>query len=69
MEEKIQILQNQVNSLQQRVIDLENQNLEKKGNLNMLSKAQNIRFKRTSKSEPSEHTLTQIKEANAANFD
>ena len=37
LEEMIQNLQNQVNSLQERVIHLENQNLENKRNINMLS--------------------------------
>lgn len=43
--EKIERLQDQVNSLQQRVIHLENQIIEKKGNLTILSEA----FKRTVK--------------------
>ena len=40
MEEKIQILKNQVNFLQERVIDLENQNIERKVGSNILSNAQ-----------------------------
>ena len=39
LNEKIETLQNQVNSLQERVIHLENQNLEMKGNPNTLSEA------------------------------
>ena len=39
MEETIKNLQNQVNSLQKKVIDLENQILVKEGKLNMLPEA------------------------------
>jgi hypothetical protein len=39
LEEKIQILENLVASLQERVIHLENQNLENQRNLNILSEA------------------------------
>lgn len=42
MEEKIQTLQNEVNSLQQRIIDLENQILVEKKNRNVLSEVPRI---------------------------
>jgi len=52
LKEKMEILQNQVNSLQEKVIHLENQR-----NLNVLSEAQNIRFKRGQRSEQGNYTL------------
>ena len=50
LEEMIKNLQNQLDSLQQRVIHLENQIIVKDRKLNVLSEAQNIRFKTSSNS-------------------
>ena len=53
MEEKIKTLKNEVDSLRERVIHLENQNLDK----NVLSEAQNIRFKSSSNSGQGDYTF------------
>ena len=45
LNDKIERFQNQVNSLQNRIVQLENQNSDRERNLNLLSNPQNIPFK------------------------
>jgi len=57
LEETIKNLQNQLNSFHERGIHLENQNLVKEKNLNVLSENENIRFKRCERSEQADYNL------------
>ena len=68
LEEKIQIFKNQIASLQERVIHLENQNLVMEGKLNMLSADDRRSKSHTVKREQSDSTLKQNKAENESNF-
>ena len=68
LEEKIQIFKNQIASLQERVIHLENQNLVMEGKLNMLSADDRRSKSHTLKREQSDSTLKQNKAENESNF-
>lgn len=68
MNEKIETLQNRVNSLQERVIHLENRNLEMKGNPNTLSEAYKSPLTPLSESQLYNITSNQKQPQNRASF-
>ena len=68
LEDQIQRLQNQVNSLQERLSHLENQNLETQRNLNILSATDRRLKSHTSKLEEGLTPSNQEKGLNRANF-
>ena len=71
LKEKVQTLQNKLNCLKKKVIDLENNlnngNIEKEENLTMLSEASKTTVKASSTTEQSE--INQIKGLNSMNSD
>ena len=68
LEEKIQIFENQIASLQEKVIHLENQNLVMEGKLNMLSVApRSLKFD-TSRPKEGHTTFNQNEAQNESNF-
>jgi len=57
MEDKIQNLHNQANSLQKRILQLENQIIKMAADTNVPSDTQNIRFNSGKRSEQGDYTL------------
>jgi hypothetical protein len=66
--ETMKLLQNQVDSLQEKIIELETQILTKDPDRNMDAEGTRIRLKASERSEQGDSTLNQIQAQNGANF-